>query len=139
MTSGARSRETVDTSVLVPALLSWHPKHDLVRTRAKHVRVVPAHTILECFSVLTRLPSPDRLAPSAAADAVAAIDLEPLGLAPSDQREMINALATAGIGGGAVFDGLIGATARTHGLTVLTLDHRAAATYDAVGATFRLL
>jgi predicted nucleic acid-binding protein len=44
-----------------------------------------------------------------------------------------------GLIGGAVFDGLIAATARDAEATLLTLDQRAARTYQAVGAAFELL
>ncbi len=139
MTPRRHPAETIDTSVLVPALLSRHPMHGPARQGLVDVSRIPVHAMLECFSVLTRLPHPYRLAPGAAADAVAAVQLEPLGLAPEAQRDVVTALAQAGIGGGAVFDGLIGATARAHGLTLLTLDRRAGLTYEAVGASYRVL
>lgn len=36
--------------------------------------------------------------------------------------------------GGAIYEALIAATAANHGVTLLTLDRRAVAVYDAVGA-----
>ena len=89
--------------------------------------------------MLTRLPRGQRLSPAAAAEAIAAMDLEHLGLAANDQREVIFTLAASGIGGGAVYDGLIAATAKAHDLTLLTLDRRAGSTYEAMGVDFRVL
>jgi len=45
----------------------------------------------------------------------------------------------AGLGGGAVYDGLIAATAHHHGARLLTLDQRALSTYRAIGAQFTQL
>ena len=67
------------------------------------------------------------------------MDLEPLELAAADQREVVVALAASGIGGGAVHDGIIAATAKVHDLTLLTLDRRAESTYEAIGADYRAL
>ena len=43
------------------------------------------------------------------------------------------------IEGGAVYDALIAVTAERHGATILTLDGRAARTYELCGVTFDLL
>lgn len=48
-------------------------------------------------------------------------------------RDALRHLAAVGIKGGAVYDGLVGMTARTHGRTRLTFDRRALPAYDAVG------
>jgi len=63
----------------------------------------------------------------------------PLSLPTRQRATLIARLAAAGVIGGAVYDGLIAATAAHHGAVILSLDHRAARTYEALGARFRLL
>ena len=101
--------------------------------------VVPAHALLECFSVLTRLPGGRHLSPANAAETIAAMDLEPLDLPAAEQREVIVTLARAGLGGGAVYAGLTAAIALAHDLTLVSLDRRAAGTYEAMSVEFLML
>jgi predicted nucleic acid-binding protein len=89
--------------------------------------------------VLTRLPHGQRLSPGVAAEAIAALDLEPLGLAAGEQKEVIFTLASAGLAGGAGYDGLIAQTAKAHDVTLLSLDRRAASAFEAIGVDFRLI
>ena len=128
---------TCDTSVLLPALASWHPTHQRARAAIEaRVDALPAHVLLECYSVLTRLPSPHRIAPEVAAKAVAGIGLKVLTLPASRHADIIRTLAGAGIRGGAVYDALVGATARHHNRLLLTLDRRARSTYDLMDVGF---
>mgnify|MGYP006336831165 CR=1 FL=1 len=53
-----------DTSVIVAALAGWHTLHDLADAALPSVGI--AHTLVEAYSVLTRLPEPQRAAPAAA-------------------------------------------------------------------------
>lgn len=129
-----------DTSVLVPALVSWHPDHpDARRVLAEDVTAVPGHVLLETFSVLTRLPAPHRIAASDAAAVIEAVGLTPITLPVEEYRSFVSMLARRGVRGGAVYDGLIGATARHHKLELLTRDRRARATYDAIGVRYTQL
>ena len=48
-------RWACDTSVLVPALVSWHEAHERARAAIREVSCVPAQVLVECYSVLTRL------------------------------------------------------------------------------------
>lgn len=57
----------------------------------------------------------------------------------SGYSRLLLSLEAAGLRGGAVYDGLIGATARHHGARLLSLDRRAQAAYLAVGAEVELL
>lgn len=129
-----------DTSVLVAALSAWHPAHDraldAVSTR---VSALPGHVLLECFSVLTRLPAPHRVSPAVAATALGDVRLDVLVLPPEKHAGLVASLATGGVRGGATYDGLVAAVARHHDRLLLTLDRRARATYDVVGATFEVL
>jgi hypothetical protein len=55
-------RATCDTSVLIAALAQWHPAHEAARrTVVARMQALPAQRVLECYSVLTRLPSPHRV------------------------------------------------------------------------------
>lgn len=134
------SGTTCDTSALVAALLSWHPEHEAARAAVRDsVTTIPGHVLLEVYSVLTRLPAPHRLAPDAAARAVDALALDVVTLPPEQHTALIRSLARAGVRGGAIYDALIGATAAHHGLTLLTRDRRARATYDVIGARYSIL
>lgn len=136
----ASSGATCDTSVLVPAILSWHPDHDTSRRAIDGaVTQIPAHVLLEAYSVLTRLPAPHRISPEAAATAVAGVGLDPLTLPGDRHRDLVVDLARRGLRGGTVYDALVGAVAVHHDLILLTRDRRARATYDVVGVRYSLV
>lgn len=131
----------VDSSVAVAALLTAHASHDQARQLvvASRPRLV-AHAAFEAYSVLTRLPLPDRLAPRAARALLdRAFPSNPFVLRAARLRRLLALLAELGIAGGAVYDGLVAGTAKDHGAELVTLDRRAQPTYSAVGVTFRLL
>jgi len=102
---------------------------------------IPAHALLETYSVLTRLPPPYRVA-SAVVQAllrrwfpagrilVASAEL---------QRDAVDRLQAVGVDGGAVYDGMVALTARAHGERLLTFDQRAMRTYEALGVEYELL
>ncbi len=91
--------------------------------------------------MLTRLPAPHRLAAPTASQVVEGYF--PVGrmLFPSAELlgDLIGACASMSIGGGAVYDALIGATAKEHGATLLTLDRRAVRTYQRLGVDIDLV
>lgn len=66
------AKTAVDTSVLVAALLSWHEAHSpafaaLSAAVEEGELLLPSSSLIECYSVLTRLPSAHRLSPRDAA------------------------------------------------------------------------
>lgn len=130
----------VDSSVAVAAALPEHEAHDhvLAAVPGGKTRAI-AHVAIETFSVLTRLPRSLRISGT---DAIAylrgAFEFPPLVLAAKRHFELLELAAAEGIGGGAVYDLIVGATAADAGATLLTRDRRAAAAYDQVGATYRL-
>lgn len=137
--AGARGL-ACDTSVLVPAIVTWHPRHeDSRRAVTETVTALPSHVLVETYSVLTRLPAPHRLSPAIAGQAVAGIGLEVLTLPGAAQIDMLGSLAEEGVRGGATYDGLVAATAKHHGLALVTADRRAQATYATVGVDFQIL
>ncbi len=130
----------VDTSVVVPALLSWHEHHDSCAAAASGA-VIPAHAILESYSVMTRLPAPHRVDPALASSLLGRwFPPEKVVVAPAGmQRRLVGLVVAAGVDGGAVYDALVGMTAAHHGEELMTRDRRALATYDALGVAHRLL
>jgi predicted nucleic acid-binding protein len=136
----ASSFLTADTSVIVPSLLRWHALYQVAAAAVRDVRQVPAHALAESFSVLTRLPPPRALRPELASEALLhAFPQDPLILTASGYAATIARLADAGLGGGRVYDAVVGATAAEAGACLLTADRRALATYALVGAQVELL
>jgi predicted nucleic acid-binding protein len=130
----------VDTSVVVAAFASWHEGHPAAAAILARKPRVPAHVLVETYSVLTRLPSPHR----APAGLVAAFLAErfgepPLALPPRAHLRLIEQAAAKGIAGGAIHDALIAATARHARARLLTRDKRAAATYGLFDVDFEML
>jgi predicted nucleic acid-binding protein len=130
----------VDTSVVVPALLTWHEHHGACRQAARGT-AIPAHALLESYSVMTRLPSPHRVAGAVAAELLRSWFSGPKVLtAPAKvQREVVERLAKAGYEGGSVYDGLVGLTAAAAGHRLLTRDQRALRLYDDLGIAVDLI
>jgi predicted nucleic acid-binding protein len=121
----------VDTSVVVAGFASWHAAHRSAAAALARRPRVPAHVLVEAYSVLTRLPPPHR----APADLVATFLAErfpevPLTLPGRAQLELVEASARSGLTGGAIYDALVAATARHAGATLLTRDRRARDVYE---------
>lgn len=136
----AARRLTADTSVVVPSLLAWHELHPRAASALKGVRCLPAHALAEAFAVLCRLPAPRALRPSMAHRMLDhSFPEEPFTLSPSGHRVAIRRLAEAEVGGGRIYDAIIGATAAEADVRLLTADRRAMSTYALVGASFELV
>jgi toxin FitB len=104
------------------------------------VDVLPAHVLIEAYSVLTRLPSGLAVAPSLAADVlVGRFSQPPLRLGDAERDDFLQTMAGAGVFGGASYDGLVALEAKSHGRTLLTLDERAQSTYQRLGAEFTVI
>ncbi len=128
-----------DTSVLVAAFASWHESHAAAREALRGARLV-AHSVVETYSVLTRLPPPHRVVPDLAADFLRQVaTAAPLTLPAEQVAALPHLLSGRGVSGGAVYDALIAVTALHHGAELVSLDARAAATYRTIGAAHRLL
>jgi uncharacterized membrane protein len=120
----------------VAALSAWHEAHDRAAAALAGVQRLPAHVVIETFSVLTRLPGGLAVAPDAVATTLAERFPAPaLTMDGAARRELPATLARARLSGGASYDALVGLEAGAH--TLLTLDARAQATYAKVGATAR--
>src|SRR4051794_25992063 len=119
---------------MVPMFLPEHVHHDRAvgainrRLDAGDTMVIVAHTLLETYSTVTRLPVPSRVRPS---DALAAIERSFLaqGIVVALRHEqyifLLYDLVNRGTVGGQVYDAAIVACARQAGVTeLLTLNER---------------
>jgi predicted nucleic acid-binding protein len=130
----------VDTSVVVAGFASWHDGHRSAAAALARKPRVPAHVLVEAYSVLTRLPPPHR----APAELVATFLAErfreaPLILPTRAHLELVLASARTGLAGGAIYDALIAATTRHARATLLTRDQRARPVYDRMNVKYELL
>lgn len=132
--------KAVDSSVVVAAFATWHEHHTVAhQAMAGRPRLV-AHAAVEAYSVLTRLPPPHRAHPSIVHTFITETFTDPfLTLSETGYQELLATVAAGQILGGAAYDALIAFTAAEHQATLLSLDQRAAATYEAVGATVEQL
>ena len=120
-------RIALDSSYLIPLLSDWPEHHS--KTLRSYQRwndrgaqiVLPVHAILECYSVLTRLPAPYRLPPDIARLTIQENFGKSLvaGVKAAGVWERIESLAHLGLGGGRVYDALIAWCAADAGATVL--------------------
>lgn len=125
---------------MVAALSAWHEQHEPAAAALEAVDVLPAHVLVEVYSVLTRLPSGLAVPPALAADVLARrFSRPPLRLDDSARAGVLQTLAAAGVLGGASYDGLVALEARAHAQPLLTLDERAQSTYRRLGAEFALI
>ena len=132
----------LDTSVVVALLASWHEGHRVVTAAVRNEADVrlPEHVAFEAYSVLTRLPSPHRLPPDPVLTFLnQRFPAAWLGLESDDQRQLLREASHLQLTGGAIYDALIGATARRAGAKLLSRDRRAAPVYRALGVDHELL
>ena|ERR1700754_1707565 len=130
----------VDTSVVVAGFASWHEGHRAAAATLARKPRVPAHVLVEAYSVLTRLPLPHRAPPDLVATFLAERFVEPpLVLPARGYLEIVEACARAGMSGGSVYDALIAATARNADATLLTRDDRARSIYERMKVRFEIV
>jgi predicted nucleic acid-binding protein len=113
-------RVLVDTNYIVALAVPAHDHHlatfaDYHRRRSEgHQLVVAAHSLVEAYSVLTRMPPPFRLAP---ADAFVLLDqswgkAEAYALTAAECWRMVRSQAARGVAGGRIHDYEIAECAR---------------------------
>ncbi len=130
----------VDTSVAVALVVADHAHHRRTFDAIADKRLgLCGHTAFETFSVLTRLPPPARRTPAAVARLLAGNFPHSRFLSSSGAEALLARLQSAGIGGGSVYDALVGATAAEHGFVLATRDQRALDTYRALDVRVELL
>jgi predicted nucleic acid-binding protein len=131
---------TVDTSVVVAAFARWHEDHDAARVAIEAAEAAVAHVLIETYSVLTRLPAPRRAPGELVVDFLTRhFSDDPLTLTGDEHVALLAEVARVRIGGGAVYDAVVGATARARSATLLSLDRRAARTYRVLGVPHEFL
>lgn len=131
-----RPETAVDSSVIVAALLPWHEHHSqarsalvkLARGRGPRSFLVPLAALVESYSVITRLPAPNRLSADDAYVLLAKAFQERAAvtaLGAEDAWEFLAAQRDAGVCGGAIYDAVILAGATQGGARrLLTVNRR---------------
>jgi predicted nucleic acid-binding protein len=125
---------SADSSCLIAAVCGWHEHHQVAvealdsRRSSGQGLVLAGHALAETYAVLTRLPSPHRLAP---ADAGALIQenfargTRLVALPGATYAALVRRLAREGISGGRVYDAIIAESARRgRAATLLTFNPR---------------
>jgi predicted nucleic acid-binding protein len=138
--SADRPTALVDTSVAVALMVVDHEHHAATREAVRANRIALAgHAAFETFSVLTRLPPPLRRSAWAVRTLMRGNFAETRWLGATAAARLYDELAARGIAGGSIYDALVGAAAREHGLPLLTRDARAVPTYRALDVDVRVL
>jgi len=110
-----------DTSCMIAAVCSWHEHHlraveAIEGRRSRRERmVVAAATLVEMYSVLTRLPPPHRLAPEVAltlVDANFVRGVKCVALDAEAYRALLREAPGGGVAGGRTYDAVIARCAR---------------------------
>jgi predicted nucleic acid-binding protein len=107
----------LDTSILVAAFYGDHVHHAAsleVFTRfEKKEACCGAHSLVEVYSALTRMPGKHRISGDQAMLFIGSIRerLTVVGLTPDEYVEMLTASSAQGIAGGAIYDALLAACA----------------------------
>ncbi len=129
-----------DTSVVVAAFATWHEGHRAATAAFVREIRIPAHVLVETYSVLTRLPPP-HTAPAAVVSAflIQRFRRPPLTLPARLWLPLLSRLAGEGVTGGATYDALVAATAHHAGALLLTRDRRAIPVYERVGVSYELV
>ena len=132
--------KAVDSSVVVAAFASWHEHHVIARKAMTSRPRLVAHAAVESYSVLTRLPPPHRAQPSIVHTFITERFTDPfLTLSETGYQKLLATVTASHILGGPTYDALIALTAAEHQATLMSLDQRAAATYEAIGVTVEQL
>jgi predicted nucleic acid-binding protein len=133
MPTSAEPELLVDTSVAVALAVADHEHHESTRRAVGTRRLgLSGHAAFETFSVLTRLPPPARRTPATVVRLLRESFPHSCFLSPVGAEAVFDRLSEEGIGGGAVYDALVGAAAREHGVPLATRDRRALDTYRAL-------
>ena len=139
-TSGDRPQLLIDTSVAVALVAAGHEHHQATRKAVGSRSCgLSGHAAFETFSVLTRMPPPNRRTPHAVARLLAHNFPGSRFLSAEGTERLHARLAELGIAGVAVYDALVAAAAAEHGIVLATRDRRAADTYRALEVDFELI
>ncbi len=117
---------SVDSNYLICVLQSWNTHHaatlaDLERRldQGQQLHLIP-HTLLETYSVMTRMPDPFRKPHSTVLGLLRQnFDAFPLLPAPANPWPLLDGLAQLGLGGGQTYDRSIAFAAHAAGISEL--------------------
>jgi predicted nucleic acid-binding protein len=138
--SASRPELLVDTSIAVALVVMDHEHHETTfRALGSRRLGLAGHAAFETFSVLTRLPPPARRTPATVARLLAANFPHSRFLGADAAAALLSELPAVGIAGGDVYDALVGASAKEHGIVLATRDRRALETYRALDVRLELL
>lgn len=124
----------LDASVIIAGVLAWHEHHEAAAAELTALLegpaeiILPAHALVEAYSVMTRLPSPHRLS---AKDALDVLDgslkqrTTVVGLDGKEGWELIGDLSRRQIAGATSYDGVIVACALKGGARRILTFNRA--------------
>lgn len=130
----------LDTSAAVALVVEDHEAHGAILDAVRGRRLgLSGHAWFETYSVLTRLPGGLRRSSADVARLLVHDFPASEFLGEDASAGLVAEIARLGISGGAVCDALVGAAARQHGRTLLSIDARARPVYDALGVRLRLL
>lgn len=104
-----------DTSILVAAFLSNHPKHQACTPWLRQVQTrqiqgyIANHTLAEIYAVLTRLPVKPIISPQIAQQLIQENlkEFESITLSTEDYERVIYRMVNLNLTGGAIYDALI--------------------------------
>lgn len=117
-----------DSSCLVASLCGWHADHGRARRELDRrldggeELILAASTLLESFSVMTRLPAPRRLSPARAQQLLEqnyASRFNVLSLPGTDYRALLQEAVKCQAAGGSVYDLLVTLCARQAGASAI--------------------
>ena len=124
MSNQLTAATAIDTSVIVPGLLFWHEKHAVASAaliellESGNQVVLPLHSLVEAYAVMTRLPPPHRLSAKDALDLLNGSFRQRsnlVGLEGDEGWELLQSLRDRDLVGGTSYDSLIFASARKGG------------------------
>ena len=129
------TKQLLDTTVMVAALVESHPMHLRAFPWLKMARehqfelIVASHTLAELYSVLTTLPLKPKISSSIAWRLIKENIVscgKIMSLTPAEYSSTINRLAEMGLFGGITYDALIAKVAqkaKVERLLTLNIDH----------------
>lgn len=127
----------IDTSVVIAAFAPWHEAHSAASRALRLDPRLPAHVLLESYSVMTRFPPPHRAPPDVVEAYLARhFTSKPLTLSSDGYQRLLAEAVALGIIGGQLYDAVIAAEVRRAGAKLLTRDRRASSIYELFGIEF---
>lgn len=130
----------LDTSVAIAVIVEDHELHASALEVVQGRRLgLSGHAWFETYSVLTRLPGANRRSPADALRLLAHNFAASAFLGEDESGALGPEIARLGVSGGAVYDALVGAAARTHRRRLLSADGRAQAVYDTLGVELEVI